>query len=71
MSSPNFLAPSTLADNSGRERFAGEVSGPFVSLQREIDRLFDHFTRGSPIFSGLVQCFSPFEWMSQMSAWGH
>ena len=28
----------------GRER--GTVSQPFLSLQREIDRLFDDFTRG-------------------------
>ncbi|MCK9916551.1 Hsp20/alpha crystallin family protein [Microbacteriaceae bacterium K1510] len=35
-----------------RERgVAGSVS-PFVSLQREIDRLFDDFSRGFPSFSG-------------------
>jgi HSP20 family protein len=32
----------------GRER--GSVSRPFLSLQREIDRLFDDFTRGFPTF---------------------
>lgn len=34
----------------GRER--GVVSNPFVSLQREVDRLFEDFTRGFPAFSG-------------------
>ena len=33
----------------GRER--GAVSQPFLSLQREIDRLFDDFTPGFPTFS--------------------
>ncbi len=33
----------------GRER--GVVSQPFLSLQREIDRLFDDFTRGFPSLS--------------------
>ena len=33
----------------GRER--GLASPPFLSLQREIDRLFDDFTRGFPSFS--------------------
>jgi len=33
----------------GRER--GTVSQPFLSLQREIDRLFDDFTRGFPTLS--------------------
>ena len=28
------------------------AASPFVSLQREIDRLFDDFTRGFPTFSG-------------------
>jgi HSP20 family protein len=32
----------------GRERAV--VSPPFLSLQREIDRLFDDFTRGFPTF---------------------
>jgi HSP20 family protein len=27
------------------------ASQPFLSLQREIDRLFDDFTRGFPVFS--------------------
>ena len=34
----------------GRER--GVASNPFVSLQREVDRLFEDFTRGIPAFSG-------------------
>src|SRR3974390_3886798 len=33
----------------GRER--GTLSQPFLSLQREIDRLFDDFTRGFPTLS--------------------
>ena len=33
----------------GRER--GLASQPFLSLQREIDRLFDDFTRGFPTFA--------------------
>ncbi len=32
----------------GRERAVGGSVSPFVSLQREIDRLFDDFTRGFP-----------------------
>jgi HSP20 family protein len=36
----------------GRERSLG--SQPFVSLQREIDRLFDEFTRGFPALQPLV-----------------
>lgn len=28
------------------------AASPFVSLQREIDRLFDDFTRGFPTFPG-------------------
>lgn len=35
----------------GRERTA--VSQPFLSLQREIDRLFDDFTRGLPALGRL------------------
>lgn len=34
----------------GRDRSV--ANSPFVSLQREIDRLFDDFTRGFPTFSG-------------------
>jgi HSP20 family protein len=34
----------------GRDRSA--AASPFVSLQREIDRLFDDFTRGFPAFAG-------------------
>jgi HSP20 family protein len=32
----------------GRERGIAGVASPFMSLQREIDRLFDDFTRGLP-----------------------
>jgi HSP20 family protein len=32
----------------GRERAGNGLSNPFVSLQREVDRLFDDFTRGFP-----------------------
>jgi HSP20 family protein len=35
----------------GRERsVARREASPFVSLQREVDRLFDEFTRGFPVF---------------------
>jgi HSP20 family protein len=37
----------------GRERSL--ASQPFVSLQREIDRLFDEFTRGFPTLQPLVE----------------
>jgi HSP20 family protein len=36
----------------GRERSLAGTSSPFMSLQREIDRLFDDFARGFPSFSG-------------------
>jgi len=32
----------------GRERSVARSDNPFMSLQREIDRLFDDFTRGFP-----------------------
>lgn len=32
----------------GRERAAAGASNPLLSLQREVDRLFDNFTRGFP-----------------------
>jgi HSP20 family protein len=32
----------------GRERAVGRFAEPFTTLQREIDRLFDDFTRGWP-----------------------
>jgi HSP20 family protein len=35
----------------GRDRNVGRNDNPFMSLQREIDRLFDDFTRGFPAFS--------------------
>ena len=34
----------------GRERSVARSDNPFMSLQREIDRLFDDFTRGFPAF---------------------
>ena len=34
----------------GRER--GAAANPFLSLQREVDRLFEDFTRGFPTLSG-------------------
>ena len=34
----------------GREQ--GAFAQPFVSLQREIDRLFENFSRGFPKFTG-------------------
>jgi HSP20 family protein len=34
----------------GRERNVAWSDNPFMSLQREIDRLFDDFTRGFPAF---------------------
>jgi HSP20 family protein len=36
----------------GRDRNVARSDNPFMSLQREIDRLFDDFTRGFPTFSG-------------------
>lgn len=36
----------------GRDRNVARSDNPFMSLQREIDRLFDDFTRGLPAFSG-------------------
>jgi len=35
----------------GRDRNVARSDNPFMSLQREIDRLFDDFTRGFPVFS--------------------
>jgi HSP20 family protein len=35
----------------GRDRTIARSDNPFMSLQREIDRLFDDFTRGFPAFS--------------------
>ncbi len=34
----------------GRDRGVAAPANPFMSLQREIDRLFDDFTRGFPSF---------------------
>ena len=36
----------------GRDRDVARNDNPFMSLQRQIDRLFDDFTRGFPAFSG-------------------
>ena len=36
----------------GRERGVASAANPFVSLQREVDRLFDDFTRGFPVLTG-------------------
>jgi HSP20 family protein len=36
----------------GRDRSVAGSASPFMSLQREIDRLFDDFTRGFPAFAG-------------------
>ena len=35
-----------------RDRAVAGSSSPFMSLQREIDRLFDDFSRGFPTFGG-------------------
>lgn len=35
----------------GRDRNVARSGNPFMSLQQEIDRLFDDFTRGFPAFS--------------------
>ena len=35
----------------GRDRNVARNDNPFISLQREIDRLFDDFTRGFPALS--------------------
>jgi HSP20 family protein len=34
----------------GRDRGVAAPTNPFMSLQREIDRLFDDFSRGLPTF---------------------
>jgi len=36
----------------GRERGVAGSANPFMSLQREIDRLFEDFTHGFPAFTG-------------------
>jgi HSP20 family protein len=36
----------------GRDRNVAGSTNPFMSLQREIDRLFEDFTRGFPAFAG-------------------
>jgi HSP20 family protein len=37
----------------GRDRSVARSDNPFMSLQREIDRLFDDFTRGFPAFTNV------------------
>jgi len=37
----------------GRQRGLARADNPFVSLQNEIDRLFDDFTRGFPSFPSI------------------
>jgi len=37
----------------GRQRELARADNPFISLQREIDRLFDDFTRSFPSFPSL------------------
>lgn len=37
----------------GRDRGIASPASPFVSLQREIDRLFEDFTRGFPSFANM------------------
>ena len=37
----------------GRDRGIAAPASPFMSLQREIDRLFDDFTRGFPTFASV------------------
>ncbi len=34
----------------GRDRSVARSDNPFMSLQRQVDRLFDDFTRGFPVF---------------------
>ena len=36
----------------GRDRTVARPDTPFMSLQQQIDRLFDDFTRGFPTFAG-------------------
>lgn len=36
----------------GQERGVSGFANPFMSLQREVDRLFEDFTRGLPAFAG-------------------
>jgi HSP20 family protein len=35
----------------GRQRSVARADHPFISLQREVDRLFDDFTKGFPSFT--------------------
>lgn len=39
----------------GRDRTVPGSSNPFTSLQREVDRLFEDFTRGFPAMPGIGQ----------------
>ncbi|HZP78878.1 MAG TPA: Hsp20/alpha crystallin family protein [Pseudolabrys sp.] len=38
-----------------RDRSVATAGNPFLSLQREVDRLFDDFTRGFPSFGALAR----------------
>jgi HSP20 family protein len=42
-----------------RDRSVAGSSNPFMSLQREIDRLFDDFSRGFPTFGGTATSLMP------------
>ncbi len=44
----------------GRQRGVARTDNPFLSLQQEIDRLFDDFTRGFPAFgTGIGHAMTP------------
>ncbi len=44
----------------GRQRSVARVDNPFISLQNEVDKLFDDFTRGFPSFgNGLTNVMLP------------
>ena len=44
----------------GRQRGVARTDNPFLSLQQEIDRLFDDFTRGFPAFgAGIGHAMAP------------
>jgi len=43
----------------GRQRGVARADNPFLSLQQEIDRLFDDFTRGFPAFGAIGNAMTP------------
>ncbi len=43
----------------GRQRAVAGGGNPFLSLQQEIDRLFEDFTRGFPAFGGMANVAVP------------